>query len=335
MRRMLGDCDLRTRADAAGGILPLMTHVIRRREQILLGTSDATLRRFVARGDIVRIGPGSYLPEKHWGKLEPIDQHRVRVLEAVDRSRRTLILSHYAAAAMWGIRILGMWPSRIDVVADQSAGGRSSGVFARHSTTLDDLVIVERDGLLLTSPAQTVVDLARSMRFADAVATMDSALHQRRTGGALCTRDEIDERVAQCAGRRGYRRASAAAAFATPLSDSTEESHSRVQIHQLGFPAPELQVQIRLPSGRMALPDFLWRDLDHAGECDGRSKYTDPNFLRGRTAAEAVIDEKNRENELRQVVGRVSRWEPRHLYPPRQLYDILVHDGLPSSKPRP
>ncbi|MBG6238384.1 hypothetical protein IWX78_001356 [Mycetocola sp. CAN_C7] len=217
----------------------------------------------------------------------------------------------------------------------RSNGGRSSGALARHSRPLASLEIVELDGLALTSPAQSVVDVARTMRFPDAVAAMDSALYARRTGGPLCTRDEIEAVIERSAGQPGVARARAAAAFATSLSDSVEESHSRVQIHLLGFPAPELQVRIRLPNGTTALPDFYWREFDHAGECDGRSKYTDPAFLRGRTAAEAVIDEKNRENQLRQVVGRVSRWEPKHLYPPRQLYDILTQDGLPSSKRRP
>ncbi len=312
-----------------------MVQAIRRREQVLLGTSDATLRRFTRSGDIVRIARGSYLPMDASKQLEPIDLHVLRVTEALARSRSPLVFSHYAAAALWGIRILGSWPSRIDVSIDRSSGGRSSGTFARHSRSLDDLDLVEMGDVVLTSPAQTVVDLARTMRFADAVAAMDSALHERRIGGPLCSRDELASMVARCEGRRGYRRALAAAAFASPLSDSVEESHSRVQIHLLGFPPPELQVRLRLPSGRTALPDFYWREHDHAGECDGRSKYTNPVFLRGRTAEQAVIDEKNRENELRRVVSRVSRWEPRHLYPPRQLYDILAGDGLPASKPRP
>lgn len=312
-----------------------MMHVIRRREQVLLGTGDATLRRFVSTGTITRIARGSYLPSQQWQSLEPMEQHRLRVLEAVKRSRMPLVLSHHAAAAMWGIRILGQWPSTIDIVVDRTSGGRSSGAFTRHSTSLDDLEIVELDGVLLTSPAQTAVDLARSMRFADAVASMDSALHRPRRGRPLCTQREIDEIVDRSSGRRGCRRAAAAAAFASPLSDSPEESHSRVQIHLLGFPPPELQVLIRLPDDRTVFPDFFWRRYNHAGECDGRSKYSDPGFLRGRTPAEAVIDEKNRENQLRQVIGIVSRWEPRHLYPPKQLYDILVRDGLPSSTPRP
>ena len=309
--------------------------IIRRREQILLGTNDAALRKFTHDGGLVRIGHGSYARTSTWKKLDPQEQHRLKVLEAAERARGTVVYSHYAAAALWGIRILGTWPDRIDVTTDQATGGRSSGTVRRHTRSLTDVEIAELDGLLLTSPAQTAVDLARTMRFADGVVVMDSALRLGRKPAPLTTRDAIARVIEGVTGQSGYRRARAAAQFASGHSGSTAESHSRVLIHLLGFPQPVLQQLFILPSGRKAFPDFYWRDFDHAGECDGRSKYTDPQFLRGRTAEQAVIEEKNRENELRQVVGRLSRWEPRELYPPRKLYDRLTFDGLPSTKPRP
>lgn len=309
--------------------------IIRRHEELALGTSDSELRTSRRKGEIVRIAHGSYAPSGAWAGLKPYEQHRLKVLEAADRARGTVIYSHYAAAALWGIRILGAWPDRIDVTTDQSRGGRSSGAVKRHTRPLTDVEIVEHEGLLLTSPAQTVVDLARNLPFADGVVAMDSALHLARLPSALTTTDAITRCVEAASGYRGSSKAASASAFATGQSDSPEESHSRVWIHLLGFPRPLLQVEFRLPSGRIARPDFFWKDFNHAGECDGRSKYTDPQFLRGRTAEMAVIDEKNRENELRQVVGRLSRWEPRELYPARQLYDRLTFDGLPSSKRRP
>jgi hypothetical protein len=145
----------------------------------------------------------------------------------------------------------------------------------------------------------------------------------------LTTIDEINNVLSDLPGRRGCRKAQAAAAFATALSDSPEESHSRVQLHLLGFPAPVLQHPFTLRDGSTAEVDFFWPELGHVGECDGRTKYTDAEFLRGRTSQQAVIDEKNRENEIRRQVSRFSRWEPRELYPPSRLRDRLVRDGLP------
>jgi hypothetical protein len=55
----------------------------------------------------------------------------------------------------------------------------------------------------------------------------------------------------------------------------------------------------------------------------------------GRSAAETVIDEKNRENEIRREVRAFSRWEALDADNPQLIYDILTAAGLPSTKPRP
>ncbi|MET0782938.1 MAG: hypothetical protein ABWY53_01315 [Leifsonia flava] len=307
----------------------------RRAELLSIGTTDATLARERRRGDLLSIVPGSYVTREDWAALDGLARHRLRVLETAARLKTQPVYSHFAAAALLGIRILNEWPERIDVTLERSSGGRSGGLLRRRCTGLDDVDVVSLDGLLVTSPAQTVTDLARELPFADGVVAMDSALHRKRRPRPLLTVDELDARVAASAGKPGHRRAVACARFATPLSDSPQESHSRVQIHLLGFPEPELQSRLLLPDGSTAELDFRWPQYDHGGECDGRAKYRNPEFLRGRTPTEAVIDEKNRENQVRRVVSRLSRWEPAHLYPPARLYDLLTADGLPSSKPRP
>ena len=52
-------------------------------------------------------------------------------------------------------------------------------------------------------------------------------------------------------------------------------------------------------------------------------------------SADAVIDEKNRENEIRREVRGFSRWDRTDVERPRRLYDILTGDGLRSALPRP
>src|SRR5690606_10965098 len=129
----------------------------------------------------------------------------------------------FAAAALWGIRILGTWPDLVDVTLDRASGGRSDGGLRRRCTGLENVEVVELEGLAVTSPAQTVVDLARVLPFADAVVVLDSGMHRRRPEGTRATEPEVARLVAAAAGRHGFRRAIAAAEFATPLSDSVEE----------------------------------------------------------------------------------------------------------------
>ena len=91
----------------------------------------------------------------------------------------------------------------------------------------------------------------------------------------------------------------------------------------MGFPPPELQARFTLSNGRSAFTDFFWREHRHIGEFDGVGKYRDPELLRGRTAEEVLLAEKDREDELRRQVSRFSRWRVPALDQPRLLFDIL------------
>ena len=309
--------------------------LIRRRDLDYVGNPDVGVRRALGRGGLVRVSAGTYADSTVWHNLEPIEKHRAKVFATAGRLRSSPVFSHFAAAAIWGIRMLGAWPTLIDVTLERTSGGRSDGALRRHCTGLSCIDVVEHDGLFVTSPEQTVADLARVLPFADAVVAMDSALWRRRIPQPLAIALELSRVVDAAAGRKGYRAALAASRFATHLSDSPEESHSRVQLHVLGFPTPQLQHRFRLANGRSAEVDFYWEQLEHVGECDGKAKYRDPKILQGRSGNDVLFAEKDRENEVRRQVRQFSRWEPKELYPPVQLYDRLVRDGLPSSKPRP
>jgi hypothetical protein len=308
--------------------------LIRRRTVIDLGVSDRSLRRNVSAGRLVTVAPGVFMRAEKWAGLEPIEQHRMRVLATAGRVGADVVYSHHAAAALWDIRMLGSWPSTIDVSQERASGGRSNGMIRRHCRGLDGVEITTLDGLVLTTPAQTVADLALKLPFANAVASMDSALHRKRRLAPLMTMGDLAERVGAMEGVRGWRRAAVAAGFATDLSDSVEESHSRVQIFRLGFPTPILQHCFTDAEGFVADTDFYWLDFHHAGESDGNSKYLNPELRNGMTPGEVVIAEKKRENRLRRLVHTLSRWDPADLYPPARLYRILTEAGLPTSGPR-
>lgn len=142
------------------------------------------------------------------------------------------------------------------------------------------------------------------------------------------------ERVAAAEGQKGRRRALITAEFATNLSDSVEESHSRVQIHALGFPEPVLQQPFSDHEGPIGESDFAWPEFSHVGEFDGLSKYLDPSLRMGRTELEVMLAEKRRENRIRRVVRGFSRWDTPDLYPPSKLQRILLDAGLPMGQPR-
>ncbi|MGX1701343.1 hypothetical protein [Microbacterium sp. NPDC055357] len=308
--------------------------VHRRRDQ-LDRVDDRRLLIATTSGRWHRVTAGAYVSTSEWLALKPHQQHLVRVREVSRRMRKPAVLSHAAAAAILGIDLLGDWPTLVDVRTDRTSGGRTHGAIRRHGLGLADVEIEQWEGgHWITTATQTALDLARSLTFTKAVAAVDQALWARREGGPLTTKEELLAQFEKATPTRGDHKVRRVLEAATDLADNVRETESRVIIAQLGFPTPRLQERRELASGRIVFGDFYFPEHDHWGELDGRGKYMSPEFSGDRDASEIVIDEKDRENEIRREVRGFSRWQPSDITP-RRLYDILTGDGLPSRLPRP
>ncbi|WP_431802377.1 hypothetical protein [Microbacterium sp. bgisy203] len=307
----------------------------RRRERDGAPVNDRRLARALDAGEFVRIAPGSFARAFDWRTLTPIEQHHLRVIEAADRAQGELIVMGAAAAAVHGIDRIGPWPRTIDIAVPRRGGGRSTGLMRRRGFSDLDLETVAWRNHRITTPAQTAIDVARECGYARGVVAMDQALWQRRPGGALTTIDDLTRVLTEGIRRRGQEQAERALCFASALADSVRESQSRVLLDQLGFPAPSLQQRFLLPGSRVVFSDFWWEEFAHVGEFDGVGKYFDPALLHGRTPEEAMLEEKDRADQLRRHVRALSRWRTPALRDVRELYDILCGDGLPSRLPRP
>lgn len=311
---------------------PPISAVFRRREHAEV--NERRLRRIVDSGEAVRIAPGSYAWRDAWDAADPLRKHAQRVWEAAARLQPGAVFVRHAAAALWSIDTLGPWPGRVDVAVDDSGGGRSTGLIVRHSRRVPVDGIVAWGDHFVTTPAQTVVDIAASHPFTIGVAAADQALWERRIGGALLSADELGDAVHAFIGR-GNVRVDRVARFADARAANVRESQSRVLIHTLGFPAPELQQRFDLPGGGVAYSDFWWPKWRVIGELDGLTKYLDERMRAGRSPSQVLSDEKDREDELRRLVHRVARWRVSALDSPRALWDILTAAGLPTSMRRP
>lgn len=316
---------------------PQMEHPIpvhRRRERRAEPVNDRHLQRSVRSGRFRRVAAGSYVESSDWKRLTPIQRHLVRVLEITDRARGSVVLTHSAAAAIWDIDRIGAWPALVDVRIARSTGGRSSGGIRRRALGFEGVELVEWRGHLVTSPAQTAVDLASEGSFTAGVVAADQALWARRNGGALTAAEHL-RMVFEGQSRRGLAKVPCMLDFATELSDSVRESEARVLIDRLGFPAPVLQREFLVPGGRRVRSDFYFEPFDHVGEFDGTGKYFDPELLAGRTPEQALLEEKDRADALRRQVSALSRWRTPAHRDPSLLYDILTADGLRARRPRP
>lgn len=119
----------------------------------------------------------------------------------------------------------------------------------------------EYDGVKLTSPARTWLDLASVLKLEDLVAAGDSLVCSHGPDfpvpkDALCSIVELREIVGRHPGMRGVRTARAALELIRVGADSAPETHMRLALIDANLPEPELNHVVR---NHLGLP-VLWPD---------------------------------------------------------------------------
>ena len=296
------------------------------------GLGEAVYQKAARRGELIRIRRGAYCESSHWAGLSPRQRYLLRIRATVLASARLLVLCGFSAAAVWDMPTLDGWPSQVHVLGEQATGGRSKNGVTRHPFAGTVQHIEERDNLVVTGIARTALDVAMALEFAPAVATLDWALWRRNA--LRVSVDEVRGELLRLDPRYRKSHADAVLGFATDLSDSFGESMTRAVIHELGYPAPELQVRFHDAKGNMDT-DYFWRSDRRVGEFDGFAKYMRPQYgQKDLTPGEIVWREKKREDRLRRQCDGVIRitWEDTRN--PRQLDELLRESGLrPSARP--
>ncbi|MCF8570299.1 hypothetical protein L5G32_08470 [Gordonia sp. HY002] len=174
------------------------------------------------------------------------------------------MLSHESAAAVLDLPVLTPCRGVVHFAIDAPGGGRKAKTRHYHcGLDADDVVVV--DGVAVTTPARTVVDIGAAGTFAQALTAADSALR------AGLTRDELTEAVDRRR-RCGAAKLRAALRLADGCSANPGESWSRAQMIEAGLVAADLQVRYDLASGAYAVVDFDWAGR-LVGEFDGLRKY--------------------------------------------------------------
>jgi very-short-patch-repair endonuclease len=201
------------------------------------------------------------------------------------------VISHEIAAILHGLPVLEHPRTAILSVEAGTSGGRAH--LAVHLAALPIEDVSTWYGVAVTSVARTVVDIARRGRIAGLI-TADAALHERMLSSA-----ELQAAVAAAVGWPGIRAARWVADHADGRSESPLESLTRARLIEVGFPAPELQVEL---PGTGARVDMYYRAHRLVIEADGLAKYTKASDLRA---------EKRREMRIVSAGDRVLRvlWE--------------------------
>ncbi|QHK21435.1 hypothetical protein GU243_18970 [Pseudarthrobacter psychrotolerans] len=159
----------------------------------------------------------------------------------------TSALTHVSAARVWcaalGWRLEGDWRVHLSRRPGSSMPRRVN--VAGHLLTFLPGELVEYDGVRLTSPARTWLDLASMTGVDELVIAGDSLVcsHGQEfpvPRDPLCTVEELRAMVAKHSGIRGARLARAALELIRAGADSRPETEMRLALVRAGLPEPEL-----------------------------------------------------------------------------------------------
>lgn len=169
------------------------------------------------------------------------------------------LLSHRAAAFLWGL--LPLLPGPMDVSLPQRHGRNRPGIRVHRAAALGRRDRRRRDGLPVTSPARTLLDLAES----EPPAELEAALNAARTA-RLITQSELGVLLARSVGHRGLAQLAPLfrAQTTNEFSRSRAERIMRRLIERAGLPTPRRNVVVH---GHEL--DLFWPELALNVEVDG------------------------------------------------------------------
>lgn len=212
------------------------------------------LNRHTLRTRYVAIHHDVYVPRD--AELTPI----VRAKAAWLRTRGHGVLAGFSASALHGARWID--PNRPATVIDTNRR-RTPGlqVWAGRMAPEESCRV---DGIAVTTPVRTAIDLARRYPLTTAVPAIDALVR--------ATRISIGHVLAATRhpGRHGMERVRQALELVDPGAESPRETWLRLLIIRAGFPRPQTQLPVHNEYGALiGVVDLGWRELRLAVEYDG------------------------------------------------------------------
>ncbi|HLN76079.1 MAG TPA: type IV toxin-antitoxin system AbiEi family antitoxin domain-containing protein [Nocardioidaceae bacterium] len=282
--------DLRARASANAGVFT-------RRDAADCGYTERELKTLTGhRGAWVVVRRGCYAERALWESLDDDGRYLFKVRAVSLSLTRHAVVSHGSAAVVLGMPLRPRWRELAHVTRPGVRGSRTESGVKHHLGSFDDTDLVVVEGLQVTRPARTALDVAREHGFEDGVVAADAAL---RLGA---TRQEL---AASLEGMGCWPRVTAARAAVEVADGGAQtigESLLRLMVLELQIGVPESQFVI-VEGGKRAEIDL--RVGRHLFEFDGHIKYVGRD--RGGVADESpevvLWREKQREDWVRRANG--------------------------------
>jgi hypothetical protein len=276
------------------------------------------IRRMVRAGYITRLRARVYVStaEMATAAADPTLLHALHVKGLQTSFETPVVAAAASAGRIYGLEFMD--PPDTDLIVltgDVNLSGTRRDGYRLRVAHLAEHHVTEFNGVRLTTPARTVVDLCAELPFCGGVVVAESALRK-----GLVTVGELSETAAWPSFRRGIVKVRRVIEFLDPASESPLESASRARFLELGIRIPRTQVWIVIDGVRIRV-DFFWDDVRLAGEADGLGKYQPKP---GEDPLAAVRREKAREQRALADGIEVVRWGWHEVRNPRLLHRLVT-----------
>jgi|tagenome__1003787_1003787.scaffolds.fasta_scaffold20745747_2 hypothetical protein len=247
------------RPDAAIAHLAVRQHgVVARRQLVALGLGRRAIGHRLEQGRLHRVHRGIY-PVGH-----PLLTRHGRWLAAVLAIERG-VLSHRAAGSLWGIR-----PSDLMEVTAGRAVRPRAGIRSHEATPRADEVC-NHDGILVTTPARTLLDLGAILNARELERAANEAEVRRLTSPT-----SLDALVARYPGRPGtpaVKRLLATQTIGANVTKEQLEHRFRAFLDDHDLPRPQTNADLALYDGAWIKPDCLSPHAKLIVELDGAATH--------------------------------------------------------------
>jgi predicted transcriptional regulator of viral defense system len=249
--------------------------IVTRRQLVACGMTDRMIAVRVRRGWLHPVYRGVYAVG-HASLSET-----AAFIAAVLACGADATLGFHAAAAH--LDMLGHDGRDPDVIVPRNGGRKIDGIRV-HRSRLDRRDVWTRDGIRVTSPARTILDLAattgpKALRRLTRQAQAEQHVNVRQL------LDVIDRHPHH----RGAARLRATIADGPAPTRSDHEDLVLDLIDRAGIARPELNAWLHL-DGRHISPDMLWRAQRVAIECDSRRWHSDPLTRQDDADKQAILE---------------------------------------------
>jgi len=220
------------------------------------GLSDDMIRTRVSNGLLIRVRHGVYAVG-HRSPMQLADE-----VSALLTAPPGTLLSHLTAARIWRLHTpaaAGLLP--VDILVDDGGGRHVTGVREHRTRQPHRMARVFVDDLPVTSPEQTLLDIAPLVGARELERALDEAL-----ASGLTSRRQVSEAASRNIRRAGSADLRALTLSRGPLTLTRSQAEERflALIREAKLPAPE--VNVRLHGFTV---DFFWRDAGVVVELDG------------------------------------------------------------------